>query len=166
VRDVHESEIQIDVESIPPPHLPRRTMAAARPETRHIWIFMRNVREALGQGGLPREPLSARASECLTRALARILVHELAHAGEPEAPHAAWGLMAPRLAEGVLTGSRLVLDAGTRRALRRVATVRPEAPDQAMAAASARDDARPRILAASSAAVMPSTSAASNAGRP
>src|SRR5687767_2317093 len=122
-REAHESEISIDIEDVPPAYLPRRTMAATRPATRHIWVFMRNVREAVGLAPQPREPLSGRGAERLSRALARVLVHELAHAGAPDEPHATSGVRAPRLGGVVLSGPLLVLDGVTRRALRAAAIV-------------------------------------------
>jgi hypothetical protein len=126
VRDAHASEISIDIESRPPAHWPALTMAVTRPETRHIWVFMGNVRRALRLSPASREPLSLGRAEKLGRALARILAHELVHAGAPEEPHTRAGLMSPSLGEGVLTAPLLALDATTRQALRASAIVRPE----------------------------------------
>jgi hypothetical protein len=76
-----------------------------RSASRTAWVSLANVERTLGLDA----PLAPRADRELSRALARVIAHELVHLVAPELPHSRGGLMAPRLGRGFLTapGMRL-----------------------------------------------------------
>jgi len=82
--------------------------------SRAAWIFLGNVKRALGVGSRPT-PWEARD---LARALGRVIAHEAVHAVVPRLPHAGHGLMAATLARPALLQPLLALDTLSARALR------------------------------------------------
>jgi hypothetical protein len=86
------------------------TMAAARGkrgETYSIFIFYSGVLRTLGHGERGRSP---RQIAELSRALARIVAHELVHALAPERGHAESGLMSKTLTRAELLKEGIDLD--------------------------------------------------------
>jgi hypothetical protein len=94
--------------------LPAHAMAAAtgqRGKKYSIFVSYTGVRRALGQKesvGSPRELVE------LSRALARVVAHEVVHALAPERGHAEWGLMAATLNREALLADAVVLDGMSR----------------------------------------------------
>jgi hypothetical protein len=93
-----------------------------------VFVFYRRVVRALGGSdgavGL-RQPGERRE---LSRAIARVAVHEIVHRFAPDLPHADSGLMQPELDRAMLTRDRVALDPLSRAAMR-----------------SALDEARPLV---------------------
>lgn len=90
--------------------LPRDAMAAAlgeRGEKYSIFVFYPGVRRALGHRG---SDVSPRQLAELSRALARVVAHEVVHALAPERGHTGAGLMAGKLTRGQLLADSIVLD--------------------------------------------------------
>ena len=112
--------------------LHRDVMAAAVGEPTKgytIFVFFPAVMRTIGQHGVPANPGNMAA---LSRAMGRVVSHELVHVLAPERGHAPAGLMAPRLSRGLLLGGAIWLD-GTSSRLVRVAlsdVVRAERPQR------------------------------------
>ena len=70
-----------------------------------VWIFLDNVRSALGHAPGRSGPLSERAEQELDVALGRIIAHEVIHAAAPWRPHTR-GLMGRAIDRAGLTGLR------------------------------------------------------------
>ena len=90
--------------------LPPNTMAAAygeRGEKYSIFVFYPGVRRTLGHR---ESQLSPRHVAELTRALARIVAHEVVHVLAPERGHADSGLMSGRLTREALLADAIDLD--------------------------------------------------------
>ncbi len=90
--------------------LPPNTMAAAygeRGEKYTIFVFYPGVRRTLGHHD---SGLSPRHVAQLSRALARIVAHEVVHVLAPERGHADSGLMAGQLTRGALLADAIDLD--------------------------------------------------------
>jgi hypothetical protein len=86
-------------------------------EHRTVWVHARHVLAALG---LPSRFQSGRLAPrdrvVFTRALARVIVHEVVHALAPEIPHQE-GIMSECLTRKLLTAEHLVLETATESAL-------------------------------------------------
>jgi hypothetical protein len=79
-----------------------------------IWLLLGSTRSALGLD----VPATRTADvSLLSRALSRVIVHELVHAVAPEHPHAGGGLMSVRVSRGLLLGQGVQLDPPAREAL-------------------------------------------------
>lgn len=120
----HAAEENEDLRTIPEPRvhaivlpgedrrfgLPKDAMAATlgeRGEKHSIFIFYPRVRRALGHRDLGNSP--RRVAE-LSRALARIVAHEVVHALAPERGHAESGLMSGKLTRQELLSKGIDLD--------------------------------------------------------
>jgi hypothetical protein len=79
--------------------------------SRTAWINLPAVERTLGLRPTPGARLSPMSEQALSRALARVVAHELVHLLDPELPHARGGLMAPRLGRSFLTAPRVNLSA-------------------------------------------------------
>jgi hypothetical protein len=79
------------------------------------WLFLGSVRSALGLG--PAATLTGAEVSLLSRALSRMIVHELVHAAAPEHPHSDAGLMSRDVDRGILLGRDVHLDPPAREAL-------------------------------------------------
>lgn len=77
--------------------------------SRTAWINLPGVERTLGLPLGRRAGLSPGSEQPLSRALARVIAHELVHLLAPELPHARGGLMAPRLGRSFLTAPRVAL---------------------------------------------------------
>ena len=90
---------------------PANAMAAARGERGSrkygIFVYFESVRRTLGYQG---HDLSPRQMWELSRALARIVAHEVVHALAPARGHADSGLMTERLTRNLLLADRIELD--------------------------------------------------------
>jgi hypothetical protein len=84
--------------------------------SRTTWISLPGVRRALRFPPGPSRSPGAR--RLLSRALARVICHELVHLVAPDLPHAPRGLMAPRLGPQFLTTPRVALSPAVVAALR------------------------------------------------
>jgi hypothetical protein len=94
--------------------LPAHAMAAAtgqRGKKYSIFVSYPGVRRTLGHresAGSPRQLVE------LSRALARVVAHEVVHALAPERGHAEWGLMAATLNREALLADEVALDGMSR----------------------------------------------------
>lgn len=77
----------------------------SHPPPSPIWIFLDNVRSALGHPSGRSGPATASAEQELDVALGRIIAHEVIHAAAPWRPHTR-GLMGRAIDRAGLTGSR------------------------------------------------------------
>ncbi len=77
--------------------------------TRVAWVFVNNVRAALGHDPRRARPSLVEAPE-LARAVARVAAHEVVHAIAPDQPHAREGLMSQALGRPFLLGERATID--------------------------------------------------------
>ncbi len=77
--------------------------------TRVAWVFVNNVRAALGHDLLRPRPSLVEAPD-LARAVARVAAHEIVHAIAPGEPHARDGLMSQALSRHFLLGERATID--------------------------------------------------------
>jgi len=77
--------------------------------TRVAWVFVSNVRAALGHDSLRTRPSLVEAPD-LARAVARVAAHEVVHAIAPDEPHARDGLMSQALSRHFLLGERATID--------------------------------------------------------
>ncbi len=77
--------------------------------TRVAWVFVNNVRAALGHRPLRPRPSPEQVPE-LARAVARVAAHEVVHAIAPEEPHARDGLMSEALSRHCLLRERAIID--------------------------------------------------------
>jgi len=94
--------------------LPPNAMAAAfgeRGEKYGIFVFLPSVRRTLGHRESATSP---RHLAELSRALARIVAHEVVHVLAPDGGHAESGLMSERLTRGELLAEAIVLDGASR----------------------------------------------------
>jgi hypothetical protein len=134
-RDVHEGEIRILVSSAPSGATPANALGAARVEgaSRWVTVYLGSVRRALRLDPRAEAPLGLAARRLFARAVTRIVLHELVHAGQPERPHAEAGLMAPSVGRRVLVAPPPPLEAHVQTALRDAA----RAPSLAKATAAA-----------------------------
>jgi hypothetical protein len=77
--------------------------------TRPVWLFLANIRWTLQQR--PGRTLSPTDQAELSRAVARVIAHEVVHAVAPHEPHTRQsGLMHGNLDRGFLVGPEAVLD--------------------------------------------------------
>lgn len=94
--------------------LPRNTMAAAlgeRGESYSIFVFYPGVRRTLGYHETRTSP---RQIAELSRALARVVAHEVIHVLAPERGHAESGLMSGKLTREKLLADGIELDLSSR----------------------------------------------------
>lgn len=85
---------------------------------RSIWAFMCQLKRTLGLDPRPGYLYSGNERRMLSRALARVVAHEVVHALAPEHPHDEQGLMRQTLSRKMLVGTRGALGAeGTRSVL-------------------------------------------------
>ena len=77
--------------------------------TRVAWVFVNNVRAALGHDSVRTRPNLVGAPD-LVRAVARVAAHEVVHAIAPDEPHARDGLMSQALSRHFLLGARAPID--------------------------------------------------------
>jgi len=123
-RAADPDEIHVIVDDVPPPPLGRDTMGAVQTtpgRLRSVHVFVGVIERVLGldvEGTATRPPSVARD---LSRAIARVILHELVHEGAG-ATHQPDGLMAARLDRRLLAAPTLTLDADLRAALRSAAT--------------------------------------------
>jgi hypothetical protein len=103
---------------------PTDVMGSVHPGSlsRTAWINLPGVERTLGLRRLPGGGLAPRSEPALSRALARVIAHELVHLLAPELPHAGGGLMAPRLGRSFLTDPRVALSEPVAAAVRRGAS--------------------------------------------
>jgi hypothetical protein len=90
--------------------LPTHTMGVVfvdEAPRRFVCIFLPNVVRTLGYHLGAKRPRRPRERTFITRALARVISHEIVHAICPSEPHTATGLMSARLTRNLLTQSRL-----------------------------------------------------------
>jgi hypothetical protein len=80
-----------------------------------IWLLLGSTRSALGLD--PAAGGTAADAAALSRALGRVILHELVHAAAPKHPHAGGGLMSHRVSRAVLLGQGIRLDPPAREAL-------------------------------------------------
>ncbi len=76
---------------------------------RVAWVFVNNVRVALGHRPLRPRPSPEQIPE-LARAVARVAAHEVVHAIAPDEPHAREGLMSEALSRHFLLRERAIID--------------------------------------------------------
>lgn len=118
---------------------------------RAVWVHAPRVLAALGLS--PRRQglrLSPHDEAQFTRALARVIVHEVVHAVAPDVPHGG-GLMSGRLSRKQLTGDVVEVDASVTLALR-----------QALSGPAPHEPARPAESATATAAAAESTEKATS----
>jgi hypothetical protein len=92
--------------------LGRNTMAASvgeRSKRFSVFVFLPAIRRTLGHDA---DPLPRRTME-LTRAMARVLAHELVHVLAPERGHSETGLMSRTLTRRLLLSDSIELDRGS-----------------------------------------------------
>jgi hypothetical protein len=89
--------------------------------SRTAWISLPGVERALGIRRRPNKVLAAGEARSLSRALARVIAHELVHLLAPDFPHARDGLMAPRLGRRFLVAEQVPLSPLVAAALRSAA---------------------------------------------
>ena len=82
-------------------------------DARHVFVLCSEVARALTVGG------RRSSGPELSRAVGRVVAHELVHALAPGIKHARFGLMKPILTAAALTQPGLLIDLDTRRTLRR-----------------------------------------------
>lgn len=82
-----------------------------------IFIFISEVRATLGHSPASH-PAAPRELAELSRALSRVVAHELVHVLAPERGHARSGLMTPKLTRRLLLDRTIELDAASRRMAR------------------------------------------------
>jgi hypothetical protein len=83
---------------------------------RAIWVYLSNVRRAVGQDPRIEVPPTPRESLEMARAVGRVVAHELVHVVNPEAPHARDGLMRTQLGRSFLVSREASLDPSCRKA--------------------------------------------------
>jgi hypothetical protein len=93
--------------------------------SRTAWISLRSVERNLGLHRHRSSPPTPGAQRTLSRALARVIAHELVHLLAPDLPHARGGLMAPRLGRRFLTAPRVALSPAVTAVLRAAADGSP-----------------------------------------
>jgi hypothetical protein len=93
--------------------------------SRTAWINLPSVERALGPPRRPHAPRAPGSQRALSRAMARVIAHELVHLVAPDLPHARSGLMAPRLDRHFLTAPRVPLAPAAASALRAAAEPPP-----------------------------------------
>ena len=89
--------------------------------SRTAWISLRSVERNLGLHRRRSSPPTPGVQRTLSRALARVIAHELVHLVAPDLPHASGGLMAPRLGRRFLTAPRVRLSPAVASVLRAAA---------------------------------------------
>jgi hypothetical protein len=77
--------------------------------SRTAWINLPGVQRTLGVRRATRADRWPESEQALSRALGRVIAHELVHLLAPELPHARRGLMAARLGPSFLTAPRVAL---------------------------------------------------------
>lgn len=93
--------------------LNENVMAAAPREEgvpQRIYLFLSHVQRVLGHGGKADASALLRQNLEFSRALGRVLAHEIVHAVVPAHPHAATGLMSARQRRGSLLRHKARLD--------------------------------------------------------
>jgi hypothetical protein len=80
-----------------------------------VWLMLGSIRRALGLDPAA-SPTSAEVRP-LSRAMSRVIVHELVHAVAPQHPHSSAGLMSLRVSRATLLGQGVQLDPPAREAL-------------------------------------------------
>jgi hypothetical protein len=90
--------------------------------SRTAWINLPAVKRTLHLNPLPGVPLAPEDARALSRALARVIAHEVVHLAAPDLPHTRGGLMAARLGRSFLTGPRAALSPAEATALRAAAS--------------------------------------------
>jgi hypothetical protein len=121
-RPLREDEIQVVLLPSPPAALWPDVMGSARRTAqgaRSVWVFVSGVRATLGYDPQGRGGLRSAELESLSRAVGRVIVHEIVHATAPDRAHSKDGLMAPRLGRATLLEPNLGLEAGLRTVLHR-----------------------------------------------
>jgi hypothetical protein len=100
--------------------LPEHVMGGTRrgAQSRTTWVYVSNVLWALGMQDRPRKSFTAAEEVEISRALGRVVAHEIVHALAPELPHSRTGLMASRIGRDQLVHGRAVLSAREQKALR------------------------------------------------
>jgi hypothetical protein len=92
-----------------------------RPSSRTAWINLPEVERTLGLRRRSHSPLPPGQARALSRALSRVIAHEVVHLAAPELPHMRGGLMAARLGRPFLTAPRVPLSPVIADALRAAA---------------------------------------------
>jgi hypothetical protein len=82
-----------------------------------VFVFYNRVVRVLGYSGASKGLALPAERRDLSRAVARVAVHEIVHRLAPEMPHASDGLMQGRLTRQVLTRERVSLDESSREAV-------------------------------------------------
>jgi hypothetical protein len=100
---------------------------------RTTWVYLSNVRWALGKPDPGGRGMLAREQEEVGRALGRVAAHEIVHVLAPDLPHGRDGLMAGRVGAALLAGRHVRLGAREAAAARaglavRMAAASPPAP--------------------------------------
>ena len=91
--------------------LPERVMGGTRSgqQSRTTWIYLSNVLWALGLEGRAVPDLTRVEQDEVTRALGRVVAHEIVHAVAPHLPHSSRGLMASKMGRNVLLAAHVAL---------------------------------------------------------
>jgi hypothetical protein len=109
------------LDRIPPHPLWRHAMGITerRPaSTRSLWVLLPGVKRALGLDPTPGRASAALGGRLMSRAIGRVVAHELIHVLAPSIGHASSGLMSGKLVRAQLLGRDITVDPVTRRALR------------------------------------------------
>lgn len=77
---------------------------------RVVWVFVNNVRSALGRDVLRRPKAEPDEARPLALAVARVMAHEVVHAIAPDEPHSRDGLMRKAMDRSFLLGGKAALD--------------------------------------------------------
>jgi hypothetical protein len=77
---------------------------------RVVWVFVNNVRSALGHDVVRRPRPDQAEARPLALALARVVAHEVVHAIAPDEPHSRSGLMRKALDRRFLLGPRPMIE--------------------------------------------------------
>jgi hypothetical protein len=99
-----------------------------------VWAFVNNVKRAVGLDPEPGRDLAPCEHALLSRALGRVVAHEIVHAVAPDHPHDRRGLMKHSLSRGALLGARAPLGQDCARAVLAGLASWPERPTEPRAA--------------------------------
>ena len=115
--------------------LPEHVMGGTRRglQSRTTWVYVSNVMWALGLKAQAVAELSEEQKDEVSRALGKVIAHEVIHAVAPDLPHSGRGLMSGTLGRNFLLQARVSLQPVERRALR--TGVLAFAPDDTAASA-------------------------------
>lgn len=92
---------------------------AAQPIPSALWIYVSEVMSALGHGGERVETLQLADRQALSRAIGRVVAHEVLHVVAPGVQHSKSGLMAATLRLADLVGTRVDVAPPFRASIRR-----------------------------------------------